>query len=517
MPKSSRELEVKLTLSDEQLRRARVVGLPGDFTSAPTQVRTLHAIYFDSPDLRLRSRGLSLRLRKSDAAWMQTVKAETGVIGGLSTPIECEVPVDGPQPSIGAIPDKELRKALRRAIGKSSLQSVFETEVERTTKQLTSAAGDHIEVALDAGIVRTTQRSEPIRELELELKAGDPATLVRIASTLIDAGPIHVSRWSKAERGYRLSTDQAAPEPAPDPGVKTRIEPEQTCIAAFEACCRAATAQVLHNWPVVLDSDDSEGPHQMRVGIRRLRTALRMFRPVIDSEALRVLDRKLKLLARSAGEVRDTDVLAHEIVGPLVRFADGEPGLRQLREMLSGVATRRRVELRSLLAGRDQTLLQIELAVLAESIARQHGKSAQKRLSRPVDSFAPNFLEESWRKLSKHGADLDGLAIEERHDMRKDLKRLRYRIHFLAPLFSAAQVRPYLKATSHMQDLFGSLNDIALAHSLRRIALVEGASGPDLSRAIGFAIGWHECQAELAWRDAKASWSALRRRRRFWK
>ena len=69
------------------------------------------------------------------------------------------------------------------------------------------------------------------------------------------------------------------------------IEATQSCVEAFSEICRSATDQILKNLAVVQASDDPEGPHQMRVGLRRLRSALKAFRPVIDDKVIRDLNR----------------------------------------------------------------------------------------------------------------------------------------------------------------------------------------------------------------------------------
>jgi inorganic triphosphatase YgiF len=199
-----RELELKLELSRADV--ARLVGeLPfSDLSPGPASRDKICSVYFDTPQHDLHAAGISLRLRRQKGGWLQTVKAEQHVDGGLSNPIELEALVVTKKPDPGRIADKNLRRLVQKATKGSSLRPVFETVVQRMTRRL-KADDSEIELAVDEGEVRTKAARRELREAELELKSGSTAGLLLAAATLFAGQELKFSSWSKAERGYRLA------------------------------------------------------------------------------------------------------------------------------------------------------------------------------------------------------------------------------------------------------------------------------------------------------------------------
>lgn len=517
MSHHKRELELKIELSNAQLEQARKSpGLKSMTVGRPLKQR-LVSIYYDTANRGLHGIGVSFRVRQVGDQWLQTVKAETKVRGGVSNPIEIEANVKDRHPVVAAISDRSVRRNVKAAIRKEPLVPLFETVVERTTRHLKTADGDEIELALDKGTVRSAGESRDIRVAELELKSGSPAALLAIVPALVEEGPLRLGGASKAELGYLISGEaEDAAAVLPQKAEPAEFKGEQTCLEVLRACCRSATRQIVHNWRVVIESDDPEGPHQMRIGIRRLRIVLRMFRPLVGGDHLRKLNERSGELSRTVGELRDFDVLASEIIRPLSVREGADPALNALLEALAHERSNCREKSRSLLTSRDLTLLQIELALLPECLESIAGRDGLENLSRPFGDLQEKVIAKSWRRVAKRGLRLDQLSVEERHVMRKDLKALRYTIEFMAPLFAKRRIRAFLKEAEHLQNVFGYLNDVALARKLRELRAVAEATDPGVHRAVGTVIGWHEAQAEQAWLAAMSSWKRLAGCPKFW-
>jgi triphosphatase len=277
-----RELELKLELSRADV--ARLVGeLPfSDLSPGPASRDKICSVYFDTPQHDLHAAGISLRLRRQKGGWLQTVKAEQHVDGGLSNPIELEALVVTKKPDPGRIADKNLRRLVQKATKGSSLRPVFETVVQRMTRRL-KADDSEIELAVDEGEVRTKAARRELREAELELKSGSTAGLLLAAATLFAGQELKFSSWSKAERGYRLAKGKSGKAAEPQMVRKLRIRRKDTCVEAFSAILSSVTQQILANRQLVLDTDKREGTHQLRIGLHRLRSALRAVRPLVVS------------------------------------------------------------------------------------------------------------------------------------------------------------------------------------------------------------------------------------------
>ena len=195
----SQEIEMKLALGregPEQLCRHPLL------QDRPGATQRLANTYFDTPGGELEAARMALRLRRCDDAWVQTLKTSGEGSGGMSRRGEWEWPV-----SEGVL-DRAGLAALppMAALGTEVLERLearFSTDFERRLWQL-EHGGATIEVALDQGEIRNAGRAVPIRELELELKAGDPAALWDLAMALAETISLRPADASKAARGGAL-------------------------------------------------------------------------------------------------------------------------------------------------------------------------------------------------------------------------------------------------------------------------------------------------------------------------
>jgi inorganic triphosphatase YgiF len=512
---ADRELELKVEFADRDMRGIEADRRLSQFAVGKPETCTLRSIYFDTPDQRLRSKGLSLRLRRVGRRWVQTVKADTGVKAGLSNPIEVEGEVHGTEPELRSVRHRTMRKQIKKALDGSTLVPVFETVVHRTTRHLRAGENVEIELALDEGVVQSPAGSRDIREAELELKSGPVDSLLTVAETLFADKPIRLAEKSKADRGYELVLGRPAQALKPLTAAYPKLDPTESCADAFQAILSSVAEQILHNWQVVAETDDPEGAHQLRIGLRRLRSLLKAFRPVADSDHLRDLDAKARELGRIVGEVRDADVLTNEVVDPLMASNSVDPGLVKLREVLASERTRRRAEVKGALLSPGWSRFQIRLALLSKGGVLSDVRDRKGALGRPVRKHARKALHRSWRKVARWAERLDELTLEERHQMRKALKELRYSVEFFLPNYAAKAGRRFAKKLKGLQEVFGYLNDVAMAKKLRAL-FPEHAADCDLQRAIGYVLGWHEARAKDAWTEARARWQRLESAPRIW-
>jgi triphosphatase len=296
-----------------------------------------------------------------------------------------------------------------------------------------------------------------------------------------------------------------------------RLDPSRPSSEALRDIVEAATGQILHNWAVVLDNDDPEGTHEMRIGVRRLRSALKVMRPVADDQTLREFSGKARDLGRLLGELRDFDVLIMDIAGPAAAKRDGDPGLASLMAALDSNRTDCRARVRAELQDEQLSDLKLKLANLHEDVegltATRH---AGKARTKPIASLTGKALEKLWDKVETSGRRLKTLTALERHEMRKDVKNMRYASELLAPVYRTKDVRRFTAMLQRLQDAFGYLNDVALAESLKFVAANGTADGQEWQQAIGYVIGWHTARAEHAMKDARSGWKRLERSPQFW-
>ncbi|MEP4031449.1 CYTH and CHAD domain-containing protein [Roseibium polysiphoniae] len=519
MSSSPKEIELKLEVPPQAQETLRKSPAPEGFTASRAVTKTLQSIYFDTADQALRRARISLRVRKVGQSWVQTAKIGTGVIGGMSSAVEAEHPVDGRAIDLTVIEDPQVLRHLVETINCAPLAETFETIIKRTTRVLTAEDGSRIEVAFDVGDIKAGERSAPLAEVELELLEGASGNLYAAARGLLEDTPFHFSPYSKAERGFRLAGGESSGADAPSLARKVVLTASESVEHAFRSVLRSCLEQIAHNRMAMITSDDPEGPHQLRVGLRRLRSAFRLFRPVLNSLTFQPLDASARTLAGKVGELRDLDVLASEIVAPLSDHAPQNLSLDPLLKHLANTRVSCRNELIDYLQSTEINAFLFSLAAYTEGRGWLDAENFDQTtlLAAPISAFARKAQNKQWRKVAKHGSGIEEMSVPERHEMRKALKKLRYGIEFFGSLYPKAEVKPFLKRMKKLQDIFGYLNDVAMAEKLLDLPSAKGAGASDTSLAMGFAIGWHEAQATQMWRHAKDYWTETKGAPKFWR
>ncbi len=510
-PEINTEVELKLAIADgamAALRRDPLLAKPLSHGSA----RLLNQ-YFDTPGLTLRRRGIALRIRKSGRTWLQTVKLTGTVEGGLSTRPEWEQRFGG-HFDFSAIDDLALRRLLERE--QAHLAVVFATDFRRETWVVEAAPGCRIEVALDRGSIRAGDAVLPLAELELESKSATPAQLLAFGSALAQRHALFADARSKAARGYALFAGE--PALAPRHACQPALSADQTCCQAFCTIARECLAQIAANLLGAVDSDDPEYAHQLRVGVRRLRSAIKLFEPLLPDGFASTWQPQLRTLAALAGEAREWDVLLSEILAPVVRLAPDYPGLD---ELLAAAQVRRDAARETMRSGVRRPAcaalvisLMREIHLLATSPGQtgplaepqtepQTGKSsdqASDRRPKPPEPLQPRLADFAAAQMQRLGRRAGKAAAAARkgevarlHALRLRLKRLRYASEFLGQLLRLPDARGLRKIVA-LQTSLGLLNDLSVSGPLME-ALAR--AHPHTRAAIAFVGGHHLA----AWHD----------------
>lgn len=193
------ELEIKLTLTDEALKRALAwLLLQPEVSLGP--VKPLVNVYYDTPDAALNRQRAALRVRQAGDRYIQTLKTQGDFVGGAHRRQEWEWPLHSTALNLVLLADTPLADSVNLA----DVRPVFETNFERQVVMVRDGKTS-IEVAIDRGQIVSGTRQLPLNELELELKAGDSAALLVWAKKLAEQVPVFLNLVSKAEQGYFLA------------------------------------------------------------------------------------------------------------------------------------------------------------------------------------------------------------------------------------------------------------------------------------------------------------------------
>jgi len=441
---------------------------------------------------------------------VQTVKSGRALASGLSRTEEIDAPSPDGRIAIDRITDEALREELRKLLGPALLEPLWETRIKRTTVQI-EADGARAELAIDSGTIVAGERSAPHHEMEIELICGTPADLFAFARRLIPAGGVRFSSLPKSARARRLARGKPI-EPPPAPRKAGKIAPRagDSVELAAKALLRDCLGQIAANVTAVRVLDSSEAPHQLRIGLRRLRTALRLYAPAIGSAEADRLGDEARWLGRAVSPLRDLEVASAE-AAERARTAPARAGLGMLAQRLRKRADAERVIVRRLLGEERAQMLLIDLAAFVEAGDWREGNAAA--LDQTIEDFATAALDRLWHKTRKQGDRIDELDAEGRHAMRKTLKKLRYATDHLAPLLAGKAATRFAKRLRKLQDRFGAMNDAVMFAALLADPRIDR---PGEQRAIGWMLGATREAADLGWPKVRRGWRRLDAAGRYW-
>ncbi len=493
------ETELKL-----QVPAARLRGVTAAVGTPAARTVRLQAVYVDSAERDLARAGIALRLRREGPRWVQTLKA---LGADRLQRLEHNVPREGGAAQPPAVdpalhagtPAGERLAAVLRRLPPDALQPVFRTDIRRTQREL-RVRGGALELALDRGRILAGGRALPVCELEIELLRGSPALVIAQARRWVARHGLWLDLQSKAERGERLARGEAQPAAA---SARPPAYPAGADLAAGRRAVLAACAeQVLDNASAVASGvHGDEHVHQLRVGLRRLRSALRLFDGDHPDDPLAA---GAGALFGRLGAARDQAAIAGPLHEELQRALAAlglelaAPRLPAAPEAASPADLLRAPAAQALLLDLLQALQPAPLAAEAAPPAvalKAHLAGVLQRWHKQVAAQAPRFAE---------------LDDEARHRLRKRAKRLRYAVEFAAPLFEAKKVRRYLQPLRLLQDRLGAFNDVCVG-----LAGYRGAAGSDAASA--FALGWLAARREQRLAECAPALQALARAKRFWK
>lgn len=470
------EVEFKFSIPPKRLAAVKAAARSG----ASTAIR-MEARYFDTADKALSSRGIALRLRNEGGHWVQTVKAMgDGPLDREEHNVGLDTPPALARPALhaGTKAGERLREALDSAQG--PLLETYRTEIDRTLRNL-AFRGGVVELAFDFGRIvahggTPQEKQAPVCELELELKEGPVAGLVEVATQWASQHDLVLNTVSKAERGERLLAAQWARPPSKARpmvagGRRRQFLKGQVLQRAVLANC---LAQILANASEIVEgSAGQEHVHQLRIGIRRLRTALRELDALAPGRFDPAWELPLVEVFRRLGQLRDREQ-ALDTIGAELREAGAPPSGKH-----AATATA------SLLDIVGTAEFQAVLISLMGFTAQNHGTAAQEDGALGAGKarrYLHQRLQALCAKAHKDARRFGSLSFDEQHRVRKRLKRLRFLAEFVAPAMEGdggdflASLQPALSA-------LGRLNDEQVASALYR-------SLADQDPKAWFGVGW---------------------------
>jgi len=431
----SNEIELKLEVAP-----AATEWLGNWLNAADCRTERQSTIYYDTADSELRRCGYSLRVRSIGARFVQTLKSLDGGAGMFSRG-EWEDEIEGPLPDVARLAGTPAGKLKIK-----ELEPIIRSEIDRTVCRV-DRSGSELELDIDLGTVSAAAREIPVSEVEIELISGEPCVAVEMAQRIAAEVPVRLGVMSKVERGFALADGKmsAATKSEPVP-----VRSEMTAAQGFQTIVSACLRHFRLNEPVVAETRDVEALHQVRVAIRRLRSALALFRPAVrDSESKRI-QKELRWLIAELGDARNLDVFLE----------------RNLPADQRAFIEERRTDAydRAIAAMDSARSRQLMLDLLAWTFAGNWQAKARAKI--PLQRFLKRRIDRIWSKVAKSN-HVAALSDAKRHKLRIRVKKLRYGLEFADVLqCGRTHKKTFMKALKQTQELLGSLHDIVTARSL---------------------------------------------------
>jgi inorganic triphosphatase YgiF len=525
------ELELKFSVpSYTQANLAK------QFDNKTVKKQRLSAYYLDTPGQDLAKHGIALRVRYEDDQWVQTLKTNGDGVAkrvelNLVLPIEATpstLDIASLAKQLNLDDHEQLSAQLAKVMPIDELASAltvqYFTDIERISK-IIKKNNSRIEVAYDLGKVGTQQKTAittpktttsksstktadnnateyPIHEIEFELLEGTVEDLVSVAKLWCQRHKLYLSTVTKAQRGSLLLAGQTFAEPVKANLALLQVDKDSNEFEFLQQVVSNCLAQILPNASAIAEgSPDGNLVHQLRVGIRRLRTALKVFKNSADSiepNWLTVLKHTFSLL----GEYRDREILKIK-TQPMLE-AQGAPHV----EWSTDVAI---MPIDAVRANDFQI-------VLLELISFTHRDSAENVKIPKAKKMVAKKLEKLFNHIAEASENFAKLDTEHQHEIRKDLKTLRYISEFAAPLFieqkgkkgkKVAELNAFLQYLEPAQDVLGEYNDNVVGH-----AHYQEKAKQDPNAL--FAMGWFGGREQHSAEACAVSLKTVKNAPKFW-
>ena len=310
----------------------------------------------------------------------------------------------------------------------------------------------------------------PISELELELKRGSTSDLFAPARNLDHVKTQKIDVLSKSERGYALADSH---EPTSFKAGHIELKPGMSAAEAFRTIAHACIRDFRLNETLLIASRAAEPLHLTRVAMRRLRSALSLFKPIVADRQYERLKSRLRHVSRQFGEARNLDVyIAHNTV-PNAGLKGALPPVASDPAPQVQIERNRAYEcvISTLQSKRFRQCMQDLVAWIEAGPWCAHDEPKKRTMrNQTIEYFAAHVLGRSRRKLKRDGRHLDRLSPKKRHHIRIAAKKLRYASEFFSGLFADRQHRrrrkAFIIALKNLQTCLGDLNDIQTGHEI---------------------------------------------------
>ena len=479
-------MEFELAATAEAVNAlGRLKALTGSRDGKP-RTQTVKIVWHDSPEHELSADGLIVSEQRG------TWRLER-ILPGADTWLPAQ-----PAPIVVEAPDLSTLPAPLAPL------AAFEGRRTTSTHRFDDST---VTITVERGILRAVTADRPVGRIRI---SGDEGAVRAAALLIAGAGPAAVPLRSWAAEGIALATGRpAAPRHHGAPTLPDGI----TSVPDALAHIIGHLTDVILAYAARADQPGeirTEAVHQMRVAVRRARSALAIFRPAVEPSALAAINSGLRALGRQLGPTRDWDVFVDETMPAIIDALPGDTRLERLATAANRRLKEHRVALMRYLGSDAFRVLTIEFAWFAAASSWRVVPDGEPAV---LSTFGAEVLQQRWKKLVAQGKRMEEMDIAALHGVRLRAKRTRYAAEMFATLFPTKASHRFIRRLSLLQQRMGVLNDGSVATQL--LEEVGGASGRH-AYAAGVVAGFLAARtAEIRPRIIRA-FEKFRRQPAYW-
>lgn len=419
--------------------------------AAAPKRRRIHLTHFDTPEETLAGLGLVVeesRILRKTTLTVQKITGEDLTWSAPTTPgsFDFATLIDNP----------DTAELLAQHAAQLTPLFTIESSQRQWAVQIRSA---QVDVTLEDGKLTagsdTTQRTKHFCEVELRLNSGQPAALYGVARLLSRQLRLHPLVDNLTCRALAFSKGDT---PRPIKAGRVKIDAKQTVIGVFKHVAWLCIAQLQANEAGVFAPKDVEFIHQARVALRRLRTALRLFETELPAGFSDKWGQAWRDVGEQLGNARNWDVFCGELLPAIAADLSGHPDVLQLKSFAEQMRVEAHTHTRHWLQGRRYSLTMI---AFCEALLALPDRKTER-----IDTFADKSLKKRHKRFCRGARLAHTLNSEERHEVRIDLKKLRYTLDFFECLYPQKQLQSFLTALAETQELLGHMNDLVTGEAL---------------------------------------------------
>lgn len=482
------QIELRFRISPESISALRRHPMLRQFASSTSRVGKRSSTYFDTADFSLRKQGLALHIMRVGRQYMQILEALDGdETASFSRDWELEIP--GTKLDLQVLEKWLAHEARfrRQRFKKSHLPDIvpiFTHDINRILWELEFDDQCVAGLTLDHGDVKSGAAQQYVSELTLTHQAGPHDRFYDFALALQHDLQLHPICRSSVRCGYALRDLSSSPIVTAKPLV---LDDEADAVQGLQAIVANCLIQIQGNAAGVVYSEDADSVHQMRVGLRRLRSVLEIFESLIPCPI--EIQTELAWLAAELGDARDWEVLDTVTLPALLACWPAISGVTALQTQVRQEAIRKHrnaaLAVDSTRSARLWVLLQRWLSNLRWTPEDQSAEAIAA--SMPLRHFAAQHMKRFHKKALKHCEAVQIAMPESRHRVRIASKKLRYTTEFFASYYPDKSVNRFIGRLSKLQDALGASNDTAVAGRLL-ISLTN--AHPDMTEICAFVRGY---------------------------